>query len=776
MLSARAPLDFFNVGNDFPGSDRARRVTEAVLVSILTLVAFLIRIWDVGSVPAGPAGDESAVALEVMRILNGERIGIWSGVALGNPTGHLYWVAPFFWLGGPTLEMLRLSSVVLGVALVPVSYLMVRMLFPFRVALLAAAMLTFFSWFVIVYRIGFPVNLSVFMAVTSICLLVYSARSDRLWVAILGGLILGLGLYSFKGYAIYFCAIWGAGLLVLAMSSRLRRQWTIYVALAVSLVAGAAMLEFYATSNYLTENLQSQYQVERSDLFSIPSYLSRIVELLVAVHAPFPPSGYSFDGIVPRPIVPAIYAVFFWFGLLVTLLFVDRRPFQLVLLGWLVGMAPALLVPGGESRRYLLGAFFVLLIVAIGFAAAWHLFAARWPFARIDWLHKQSVLGARSVAFTVTVFMALVFVAPFAAFNFHHFSLWPESQETRYQFAPELVAAAEFLNDNSASHEVRFYSARWPFDYETLRWLAPNQSGVNGATEFDGDGTIFSDGIVSQPTVFMLLGGYLHLIDDLKAAYPSGVERVGPVNDGVPGFIAYTIQEPPEPGTVIVPPYHRLVPNPEETVFRVGVPVSFVFRTNQTEPAVLVLTSPSGAATNFAFAGQGCANLSSSALEIANDDTVNIHACDPGTSTLELYENGETSSRKEYLITATAPTSAADPSEFLVLPDPSRLDIRAVPTEHHPLHLHTSRSALIIPHPAGSVVIHNNPDLQGQDGCQIVQPGPEGDTRLLIILPGRGRETVSPLFLVGCSPGEGALEIVSDEVTQNTYTFTVSDP
>ncbi len=775
FLSARQALDVFEADVEFPGSVRAARFTEAVLVSILTLIGFLIRVWNVGSVPAGPAGDESAVALEVIRILNGEWIGIWSGAALGNPTGQMYWIAPFFWLGGPTLDMLRLSSVLLGAALIPMCFLMVRMLFPFRVAFVAAALLTFFTWFVIVYRIGFPVSLSVFMAVASLCLLVYAARSRRLWVALLAGLVLGLGLYSFKGYVIYFFAIWAAAMFALLMSRRLRGQWRLYVALAISLVIGAAMLEYYATSNFLAQNLHSQYGVEQSDLLSFPSYLSRIIELVSAIHVPLSPGGYGFDGIIPRPILPALYAIFFWIGLLVTFLFINRRPFQLLLLGWLIGMAPAILVPGGETRRYLMGVFFVLLIAGVGFTAIWHLLTTRWLFRRFGWSTGSTDLAARRAAFAVAMIASLLFIVPFAALNLYHFSQWPQSSGTRFQFPPDLAEAADFLNENGTEYEVRFYSARWPIAYETLRWLAPHQSGVNGATEFGGDGTIFSHGVVTQPTVFMLLAGYLHLIDDLKMAYPAGVEHVGSNDDGVPRLIAYTIDEPPAPGTVQVPLYYRLVPNPEETAFKVGVPATFVLRTNQASPVVLVFAA-SGTGTNFASHGQECPPPQSFAVEITDGETINIRACEPGTTSIDLYQTGKPAPIQQYHVTATSPTTSADASEFVILPDPSRLDIRAVPTEHHPLHLHSSRSALLIPHPAGSVVLHNNPDLQGRNGCELVEPAPEGDSRLLIILPGTSQETASPFFLVGCSAGQGALEVFSDGVAQQTYTFTVSTP
>ena len=606
-------------------------------------------------------------------------------------------------------------------------------------------------------------------------MLVYAARSQRLWVAALAGLVLGLGLYSFKGYVIYFFAIWAAAIFVLLISRHLRRQWTLYVALAISLVIGAAMLGYYATSNFLAQNLHSQYGVEQTDLLSFPSYLFRIIELVTAIHVPLSPGGFAFDGIIPRPILPALYTIFFWIGLLVTFLFINRRPFQLLLLGWLIGMAPAILVPGGETRRYLLGVFFVLLVAAVGFSAIWRLVITYWLFRRLGWLAGSARLAARRDIFAVTIIASLLFVVPFAALNLHHFSQWPNSQEARFQFAPDLVEVSEFLNENGTSRDVHFYSARWPIEYETLRWLAPNQSGVNGAEEFGGDGTIFSSGVVSEPTVFMLLGGYLHLIDDLKSTYPSGVEHVRLGDDGLPHFIAYTIDEPPPPGTVVVPPYNRLSPNPEQTAFRMGIPASFTFYTNASTPIALVLAS-SGDGHNFAFDGEECPPSDLSPVEIADGETINIRACEPGTGRIDLFQPGEPSPIRRYHLTAINPMTSADASEFVIMPDPSRLDIRAVPTEHHPLHLHAARSALIIPHPADSVVIHNNPDLQGRDGCDLVKPGPEGDTRLLIILPKADREAVSPLFLVGCSTGNGALEIISDGASKRAYAFTISDP
>ena len=549
LLNAREELDLFD-GEPWPPSSRkARLAVEAALLSLLTLVGLLIRVWDIGTLPPAPTGDESAVALETIRILNGEWIGIWSGAALGNPSGHMYWVAPFFWLGGPTLTALRLASALPGVMLIPICYLMVRMLFPFKVALVAAGLLTFFSWFVIVYRIGIPVTLSIFVAALSLCLVIYAARSSRPWVAIIAGLVLGAGLYVFKGYVIYLFAIWAAALFVALVHPGLRRQWTVYLFLGASLMAGAVMIEFYLTTDYLTNNLQSQYQVSGTDLLSLFRHLGRMLDVLMYVHVPPEAGGFGFDGIIPKPLLHPVVAIFFWIGLLITLLFINRISFQLLLLGWLIGMAPAILVPGGETRRYLFGVFFVLVITAIGYTSILNLVINRWLNRRDRSSFKFLGVKRQWIGYFLAAIATLVLISSFAVQQLSAFNEWTGGQETEFQFAPEIAAAAQYMGTLEEGQTVRFYSVRWSVDYETVRWFAPLVQGIDGSEEFGGDGTIFSGGAVEQPTVFMLLGGYLHLLDDLRATYPDGQEHLETDADGQPLFIAYTIDTPPPAGT-----------------------------------------------------------------------------------------------------------------------------------------------------------------------------------------------------------------------------------
>ena len=779
-VAIRSPLDFTVGSWEPPASPNTRRIIEIAAVALLMLAGLLVRVWNIGSVPAAPAGDESAIALETIRVLTGEWHGIWSGAALGNPSGHMYWVAPFFWLGGHTLTMLRLSSALPGVLLIPICYLMVRMFFPFPVAFIAAGFLAFFSWFVIIFRIGIPITLSIFFAAASICLVCYAVRRSRLWAAVAAGLALGLGLHVFKGYAIYFAAIWGATLLALLASARLRRDWAPYLFLGVSLIAGVLMLQFYLSTNYLNTNLQSQYAVAASDLLSVPSHIRRMLEILSYVNVPPHLGGFGFDGIIPGPLLHPLISVFFWLGLLTTLMFCNRRPFQLLLLGWLIGMAPAVLVPGGETRRYLLGVFFVFVVTGVGFAAMLHLAMSNWPTRwRLDPTRRWG-LSIGWVRFAAVGLAGILLLGAFAADNLSAFSDWTDGQEMKFQFDPEIAVAARYMDSLDGDHDLRFYSVRWSVDYETVRWFAPSVHGTNGSAEFGGDGTIFSDGVVEAPTVFMLLGGYLHLITALETTYPGGTTHREADAGGRTQFISYTIDNPPAPGTVDVPPYYRLSPNPASTIVRVGDVASFQLDTNQIgRVAVVIATAESGSPV-FVAPEAGCDGLSVYSIEIQGGDTFGIRACQPGVAELAIHRADTGDLVNRYLIEARETGERTDgrPSDIptRIEPDPTLLVIRARPYEHHQMELVGDQSALIIPRPPDGLIIHNNPDLQDSDGCEAVDKRPEGDTRLSLIWPEEGEENRSLFYVVGCAPGPAVLDVIIDGSLDRSYRFEIGEP
>ena len=99
---------------------------ELLLVLLCTGVAAFLRIYRLADLPPGLHGDEAWTGLDALRIIDEGWIGPYVGSALGQPTGPLYFTAFVFKLSHASLFTLRLSMAILGVATVPLAYLLFR--------------------------------------------------------------------------------------------------------------------------------------------------------------------------------------------------------------------------------------------------------------------------------------------------------------------------------------------------------------------------------------------------------------------------------------------------------------------------------------------------------------------------------------------------------------------------------------------------------------------------------------------------------------------------
>ena len=147
--------------------------------------------------------------------------------------------------------------------------------------------------------------------------------------------------------------------------------------------------------------------------------------------------------------------------------------------------------------------------------------------------------------------------------------------------------------------------------------------------------------------------------------------------------------------------------------------------------------------------------------------------------TLSLLDRSRLAASEQSTVESPTPfpASVATAGEAVIEPNPVALHIRSVPTQHHAVDFVSKQSAVITASQGGSpMVVHNNAELLGTNGCSEVPLAPEGDTRLTIILPQSGIETRSRFYLVGCSPGPATLTIFSEGELLNIYQLTVLPP
>ncbi len=187
---------------------------ELIFVVAATLFAFWLRFFDIASAPLGIHGDEALFGIDALNFISGEHRGMWNGSALGNPGGYAWLLALSFTIGETNVTWLRMVSVLSGTMLVPAAYMLVRQVIGRDVALLPSIMIATSSWLIFQSRIAYQMIVVVFVITLSMYLLVEAVKRRDIVIALLGGLVFGAGLYTFKAYLIFFAAMTGLILLL----------------------------------------------------------------------------------------------------------------------------------------------------------------------------------------------------------------------------------------------------------------------------------------------------------------------------------------------------------------------------------------------------------------------------------------------------------------------------------------------------------------------------------------------------------------------------------
>ena len=518
---------------------------DILLVAGLTGLAALLRIYRLVEIPPGFHGDEGAFGMEARNIAQGELLGVWTPVALGHATGHIYWTAFIFKLGGSSAFTVRLSMAILGTLTVPVAYLLIRRLFTPRVAVIATALIAFSSWHLVFSRAGWTIVPAVFLLLTSLYFLFQGWKSGRWLFFLVGGILLGGGFYTHKNFPVYYAGVWAFTLLRIFVGSSSRHRKGGGLFLLSSLIVAIPFLVFLLNNwEVFTGRLSIESFFQRAPFQEAEGLgekagvvARRIGEVFLYVHNSVPRDFV--DGTGGRPLLDRVSEAFFWLGLLVTIARIRRPAYQLVAVGLLAGSVPPLLVVTGEQRR-LMGALpFVMVSIALGLDLGIHLFSL--ALSRL----RHAVKGALaydSIGRGVAGLGIAGFLAYFSFINVnYYFGMWASDPAVRWVYAFNLVRVVDHLESLGPDTYVYFLSQRWSYDYETRRFLLPDMQGEDRSKEFAG--AVDLERRHGGKVTYLLLEDYVTLAPQLEGIYPGGDYRE--VEDSEGGLIAasYTLPE-----------------------------------------------------------------------------------------------------------------------------------------------------------------------------------------------------------------------------------------
>jgi hypothetical protein len=234
------------------------------------------------------------------------------------------------------------------------------------------------------------------------------------------------------------------------------------------------------------------------------------------------PALDTIDGTGQTAIVPPLQLGISLIGFLVLMRW-WRHPLALLTIVMMV-LAPvgSVVTLDGPARRVFEIVPFIAFATALG---AYPVLRTAYRYRRLIRIAASSLVA---IVFGVVVYSNL----------YDYFGVFANSPAgDRWVFAQELTDAALYMAALPRGTHVYFYSDRWGVQYETTRFLAQNVISEDRSQEFSPR-HVTDTSLTVRPAVFVLIGEYRRLIDELQSRYPGGETTYGGPRDD-PTFIAY---------------------------------------------------------------------------------------------------------------------------------------------------------------------------------------------------------------------------------------------
>ncbi len=501
-------------------------LSEIFLLVLLFVVSFLVRSINLSEIPYGAAWDETFYLSVIDRIVNGDLVGIFifngtmpDGTGfweMKQPTGFMYIAAPFFLISN-NIESVRIVSALFGALLSPLVYLFSKELFNKKIAIVSSILCIFCLWFMIQSRIAWPITPSMFFFILSVYLFLIGIKQNNIFYLIISAIIFASGVYIHKLYLPWF--LFGFSVLFIAYISCeiLRKNNKILLFLLLSLVCSTPILIRYIIDFNLYDYIAIHYNSEILQSPSLYGIIHRIIEILFLHQFQYISLSYL-DGTGDLSLLTLIdkynkhgymllslhwlTCLLYWFGLIISLIFIKRRNYQILLYLYLISITSGIIAPGSEGRRLILALVFMNIYISIGLIVLCDI-----VFKNIK--HIVPKYNSKNIIYsTIIVLFCFVFIFQ----QFKAFDYWANSGPTEWGFSADGVQFARKLNDFPNDYKFILYSDRYHQESPVITWFKPYSYLQNGQTS--DNHTIDIDFIeCDSKTVISLFDHYMDKID-----------------------------------------------------------------------------------------------------------------------------------------------------------------------------------------------------------------------------------------------------------------------
>lgn len=213
---------------------------EWIIPGFLLLYCLSLGLFHLTSVPYTVHGDEGMVGLYARKILNGEITTFFSTSWYALPQFFFWIPSTGMVLFGDSLFGLRMSSVLVGMLTVIPFYFLCRSLWGTTAALMASLMFLSNHWFLHLTHSGVSYIQAVWFALAVYCLLHFMNKRRSTAIAMLGGIVMGLGLMSYQANHL-LPILWAASQLWLLVIRQAGWKWVL-VSISIPFIVAAVVI------------------------------------------------------------------------------------------------------------------------------------------------------------------------------------------------------------------------------------------------------------------------------------------------------------------------------------------------------------------------------------------------------------------------------------------------------------------------------------------------------------------------------------------------------
>lgn len=252
------------------GSQASRRkwglmALEVLGVLILVALAIWLRVDRLRQMPPGIFVDETNAALDAIRIMEGRPDSPFGTGWFETPTMYAFYLVGLFRAFGTTFVALKVASILPSVLTVAAIYPLARLMFGIPTAFAATFILATNRWHLTMSRWGWNEVAPLLFMIVALFFLVRALRDRRAGDFAVGGLMLGLGHYTYLASRLVTLTV-ALYLLYRIVLQRgfLRQHWRGLVLLILAyLVAFGPLLQTYVQDPFTFTNRSQQVSIMR---------------------------------------------------------------------------------------------------------------------------------------------------------------------------------------------------------------------------------------------------------------------------------------------------------------------------------------------------------------------------------------------------------------------------------------------------------------------------------------------------------------------------------